>query len=60
MHDSMVYLNELTLGLLSVMGVMPPRGRSGTSAPYGAFQASDGWVNIAVGGDPVWRRFCVA
>jgi CoA:oxalate CoA-transferase len=60
MHDSMVYLNELTLGLLSVMGVMPPRGRSGTSAPYGAFQASDGWVNIAVGGDPVWRRFCAA
>jgi CoA:oxalate CoA-transferase len=60
MHDSMVYLNELALGLLSVMGVTPPRGRSGTSAPYGAFQSRDGWVNIAVGGDPVWRRFCVA
>jgi CoA:oxalate CoA-transferase len=60
MHDSMVYLNELTLGLLSVLGVTPPRGRSGTSAPYGAFRCQDGWVNIAVGGDPIWRRFCVA
>lgn len=60
MHDSMIYLNELTLGLLSVMGVTPPRGRSGTSAPYGAFRCRDGWVNIAVGGDPVWRRFGVA
>lgn len=60
MHDSMVYLNELTLGLLSVMGVAPPRGRSGTSAPYGAFRCRDGWVNIAVGGDPIWVRFCQA
>jgi formyl-CoA transferase len=60
MHDSMIYLNELALGLLSVMGVAPPRGRSGTSAPYGAFRSRDGWVNIAVGGDPVWRRFCAA
>jgi CoA:oxalate CoA-transferase len=60
MHDSMVFLNELAVGLLSTLGRMPPRGRSGTSAPYGAFRSGDGWVNIAVGGDPVWRRFCQA
>jgi len=60
MHDSMVFLNELSIGMLSVLGRVPPRGRSGTSAPYGAFRSSDGWVNIAVGGDPVWRRFCSA
>jgi CoA:oxalate CoA-transferase len=60
MHDSMVYLNELALGLLSVLGIAPPRGRSGTSAPYGAFRCRDGWVNIAVGGDPIWVRFCQA
>ncbi|GAA2372181.1 CaiB/BaiF CoA-transferase family protein [Dactylosporangium salmoneum] len=60
MHDSMVFLNELALGMLSVLGRTPPRGRSGTSAPYGAFPTADGWVNIAIGGDPVWRRFCTA
>jgi formyl-CoA transferase len=60
MHDSMVFLNELALGMLSVLGRTPPRGRSGTSAPYGSFRTTDGWVNIAVGGDPVWRRFCRA
>jgi CoA:oxalate CoA-transferase len=60
MHDAMVFLNELALGMLSLLGRVPPRGRSGTSAPYGAFKSKDGWVNIAVGGDPVWRRFCIA
>lgn len=60
MHDSMVFLNELSIGMLSALGRTPPRGRSGTSAPYGAFKASDGWVNVAVGGDPLWRKFCAA
>lgn len=56
----MVALNELPLGLLAFTGKAPPRGRSGTSAPYGAFRTLDGWVNIAVGGDPIWARFCQA
>jgi formyl-CoA transferase len=60
MHDSMVFLNELSIGMLSILGRMPPRGRSGTSAPYGSFKSADGWVNIAVGGDPLWRKFCQA
>jgi CoA:oxalate CoA-transferase len=60
MHDSMVFLNELAVGMLSVLGRTPPRGRSGTSAPYGSFKTADGWVNIAIGGDPLWRRFCQA
>lgn len=60
MHDSMVFLNELSIGMLSTLGRTPPRGRSGTSAPYGSFKTADGWVNIAIGGDPLWRRFCQA
>lgn len=60
MHDAMVFLNELSVGMMSVFGQKPPRGRSGTSAPYGAFRTRDGWVNIGVGGDPVWARFCAA
>ncbi|MFT4011845.1 MAG: CoA transferase [Paracoccus sp. (in: a-proteobacteria)] len=60
MHDAMVNLNELPLGLASFTGQAPPRGRSGTSAPFGAFKTLDGYVNIGVGGDPIWIRFCKA
>lgn len=60
MHDSMVFANELALGTLSVLGRLSARGRSGTSQPYGSFRTADGWVNIAVGGDAIWRRFCEA
>ncbi len=60
MHDAMMALNELPLGLLAFSGVAPPRGRSGTSAPYGSYRAKDGFINVAVGGNPIWRRFCVA
>lgn len=60
MHDAMVNLNELPLGLASFTGQAPPRGRSGTSAPFGAFCTRNGYVNIGVGGDPIWIRFCKA
>ena len=29
-------------------------------APYDTFQTSDGYVNIAVGNDSLWERFCTA
>jgi CoA:oxalate CoA-transferase len=60
MHDAMLFLNELSLSLTAFTGKPPSRGRSGTSAPYGAFRSKDGFVNIAVGGTPVWKRFCLA
>jgi CoA:oxalate CoA-transferase len=60
MHDAMLYLNELSLSLTAFTGKPPSRGRSGTSAPYGAFRSKNGFVNVAVGGTPVWKRFCVA
>ena len=28
--------------------------------PYDTFRAADGFVNIAVGNDAIWRRFCAA
>lgn len=58
MFDSMLALNEKTLALYSVTGEIQPRGVSATSAPYGAYRAGDGYVNIAIGGNPVWKRFC--
>lgn len=29
-------------------------------APYQAYQAKDGWLNIAVGSEKLWRLFCTA
>lgn len=60
MHDAMILLNELSLSITGFTGKPPSRGRSGTSSPYGAFRSADGFVNIAVGGTPVWRRFSKA
>lgn len=60
MHDTMMMLNELPLGLLAFTGRVPTRGRSGTSAPYGAYRTKDGFINIAVGGNPIWQRLCLA
>jgi formyl-CoA transferase len=31
-----------------------------TIAPYGVFRASDGYFNLAVGTEDLWRRFCAA
>jgi len=60
MHDAMLQLNELSLAFTGWTGKPPSRGRSSTSSPYGAFRCGDGFVNIAVGGTPVWRRFAKA
>lgn len=60
MHDAMLQLNELSLAFTGWTGKPPSRGRSSTSSPYGAFRTGDGFVNIAVGGTPVWRRFAKA
>ena len=60
MHDAMLQLNELSLAFTGWTGKPPSRGRSSTSSPYGAFRNKDGFVNIAVGGTPVWRRFARA
>lgn len=60
MHDAMLQLNELSLAYTDWTGKPPSRGRSSTSSPYGAFRSKDGFVNVAVGGTPVWRRFSKA
>ena len=60
MHDAMIFANEQAVNANSLFNIDPRRGRSATSAPYGVFRTTDGWVNIGVGGDPVWRRFCKA
>ena len=43
-------------------GREPPRmgNRHLSIAPYSTFQASDGWLNIAVANERLWMRFCGA
>lgn len=41
-------------------GVVPTRqgNRHQTVTPYDTFQTSDGYVNVAIGNDSLWQRFC--
>ncbi|HBS09516.1 MAG TPA: carnitine dehydratase [Microbacterium sp.] len=60
MYDVMVALNEQSVGHYAHFGVIPERGLSPTSAPYGAFRAKDGWFAVGIASDWIWARFCVA
>jgi formyl-CoA transferase len=60
MHDGMVSLNERALYLHGSTGVSLGRGSEGYFAPFGSFQAADGWIAIGVVGNAIWRRFCAA
>ena len=46
----------------TIGGEVPAPGgnRHPTIAPYGAFAAADGFVNVAVGSEGLWRRFAPA
>lgn len=40
--------------------IKPEGNRHPLTAPFGAYRVSDGWVNICVSGDVIWRRLCTA
>ncbi|HEX2049604.1 MAG TPA: CoA transferase [Actinomycetota bacterium] len=62
MQDSVVALLTFQAGRFFATGEAP--GRDGnhhpTITPYGAFEAADGFLNVSVGNDNQWRRFCDA
>ncbi len=43
-----------------VDGEVPPQAGNDhpTLIPTGLFKTADGYINIAVGGEPMWRKFC--
>ena len=59
--DSVVSSMETIIQLYLVENRIPQRigNRYEFIYPYDSFAASDGWVVIGVGGDEVWKRFCV-
>ncbi|MFC3602420.1 CaiB/BaiF CoA transferase family protein [Deinococcus soli (ex Cha et al. 2016)] len=60
--ESVIALGSSQVGrYLATREVPVPTGNDHRSiVPYGTFPCADGFVNIAVGNDALWRRFCVA
>lgn len=61
MFDALVSLNENAIMMSATTGKeMLPAGALNYTAPFGVFEARDGYICIAVLGEKVWQRFCVA
>jgi formyl-CoA transferase len=62
MVDALASLLTFNAGIFFASGTSPRRRGNAhpTIVPYETFQASDGWINIAVANDSLWRRFCSA
>lgn len=60
MMDSMASLLTFNAGIYFTTGNSPKRrgNTHATIAPYEAFQASDGYLNIGVANDKFWQLFC--
>ncbi len=62
MFDSCTSINELAIATTNMTGNKFEYGRriNPNLAPYGLYQASDGYVCIAVASEEQWLRFCKA
>ncbi|CAM4035985.1 CaiB/BaiF CoA transferase family protein [Deinococcus marmoris] len=60
--ESVIALGSSQVGRYLATGEIPvPVGNDHRSiVPYGTVACGDGFVNIAVGNDALWRRFCAA
>ncbi len=62
LNDSLLAVMTYHAGRYFATGQAPTRegNHHSTIAPYGTFAAQDGYLNIAVGSDEQYRRFCQA
>ena len=62
MLDSMVAVLENAIARYAATGEIPtPIGnRHPSIAPFSSFETLDGMINIAVGNDGIWKKFCKA
>lgn len=60
MYDAMVSMNEWSIACQSGAGIEVQLGADVHPwfAPYGLFEASDGWLCICVATDAHWQTFC--
>jgi crotonobetainyl-CoA:carnitine CoA-transferase CaiB-like acyl-CoA transferase len=62
MYEAMASLLTFNAGIYFATSETPRRRGNDhpTIVPYETFEAADGWINLAVGNDDLWRRFCNA
>ncbi|MGI8748811.1 MAG: CaiB/BaiF CoA transferase family protein, partial [Deinococcus sp.] len=60
--ESVIALGSSQVSRYLAGGEVPrPMGNDHRSiVPYGTFKCGDGFINLAVGNDSLWRRFCAA
>jgi crotonobetainyl-CoA:carnitine CoA-transferase CaiB-like acyl-CoA transferase len=62
MYEVMAALLTFNAGIYFATGNSPRRrgNEHPTIVPYETFEAADGWINLGVANDDLWRRFCAA
>jgi formyl-CoA transferase len=62
MYEAVAALLTFNAGIYFATGAAPRRrgNEHPTIVPYETFEASDGWINLGVANDDLWRRFCKA
>lgn len=60
MLDAVASLLTYNAGAFFATGESPRRrgNRHPNIVPYAPFRASDGWINLGIANDAIWRRFC--
>jgi formyl-CoA transferase len=62
MYEAVASLLSFNAGIYFATGKAPQRRGNAhpTIVPYETFEASDGWINLGVANDDLWRKFCAA
>jgi formyl-CoA transferase len=62
MYEAVAALLTFNAGIYFATGTAPRRrgNEHPTIVPYETFEAADGWINLGVANDELWRRFCQA
>jgi len=62
MYEAVAALLTFNAGIYFATGSSPRRRGNGhaTIVPYETFETADGWINLGVANDDLWRRFCAA
>ncbi len=60
MYEAVASLLSFNAGIYFATGKTPQRRGNAhpTIVPYETFEASDGWINLGVANDDLWRKFC--
>jgi crotonobetainyl-CoA:carnitine CoA-transferase CaiB-like acyl-CoA transferase len=62
MYEAVAALLTFNASIYFATGNSPRRrgNEHATIVPYETFETSDGWINLGVANDDLWRRFCAA